>query len=81
MHRDVVFPDFSAFQMTIAGAPEAPRAVETISEGDAAPGPAQRHSPVSRPGPGVTDRSTPPPFSWLGGDAWPNFPARPPALP
>lgn len=79
MHERVSFPDFSAFQMTIAGGAEArptadPGAGEVSAEG---PVPARRPDPVPGPGqPAGTDqgRLSAPPFSWLGSDAWPNFP-------
>ena len=77
MHKRVVFPDFSAFQMTIAGTPARPEGADSIPEAGAAPG----SPPGPCPDPGLnigTKRMhvTAPPFSWLGGDAWPNIPVR-----
>ncbi|MCU1531719.1 MAG: hypothetical protein JWO49_1290 [Arthrobacter sp.] len=72
MHNNVVFPDFSAFHMTLAGAPAARVPSGHRPEGalDQDPAPSQ----VSALG-GGTARVAAPPFSWLGADAWPNFPA------
>lgn len=81
LHEPVIFPDFSAFQMTIAGGAAArhtagPRAGEDAVE-DAAtghrPGPGSGNGPGSAPGTN-RGRLNAPPFSWLGSDAWPNFP-------
>jgi hypothetical protein len=75
LHDRVTFPDFSAFQMTIAGAATPRRTTHPGALEDSADSPAP--DPVSGPGtaPG-TDRGrlNAPPFSWLGSDAWPNFP-------
>jgi hypothetical protein len=68
LHNNVIFPDFSAFQMTIAGA--AARVAPDHPEGSAEKGPADGQA--ESPGTG-TDRAAVPPFSWLGADAWPNF--------
>ena len=81
LHERVVFPDFSAFQMTMTGAALASRA----SESNAGEAPAQ--DPPGLPPPGIAAGPAPgaapgtnrgrhaaPPFSWLGSDAWPNFP-------
>jgi hypothetical protein len=70
MHKNVIFPDFSAFQMTIPGA--AARVGPDHPDGSTAPG----HSPGRAGGRG-TARAAVPPFSWLGADAWPNFPTPP----
>ena len=77
LHDRVIFPDFSAFQMTIAGA--APAASGQGAGGQAAEDPAPAHhagaGARSGPAPGTNQgRLNAPPFSWLGGDAWPNFP-------
>jgi hypothetical protein len=68
MHQDVIFPGFSAFHTTGAVAPAAPGGA---AEAQAAAG-------TGRPGPAGTGpaRVYTPPFSWLGGDAWPDFPRR-----
>jgi hypothetical protein len=63
MHNRVTFPDFSAFQMTIAALPSSQRPAAGAADGGTAA--------VTRP---ATFQSAPP-FSWLGGDAWPNVPA------
>jgi hypothetical protein len=73
MHNDVIFPDFSAFHTTGAGGSLA---------GRAAPGPAgaaegQASQGTGRPGGAAgtgAGRLNTPPFSWLGCDAWPDFP-------
>ena len=75
LHDRVTFPDFSAFQMTIAGA-AAPR---STTHPGAPEDPADSPVPDLASGPGTapeTDRGrlNAPPFSWLGSDAWPNFP-------
>ncbi len=95
MHNDVIFPDFSAFHSTTAGAPK-PSLVSPAPETPGAPVPetATRSSPetstpaaaqaanpgAAAPGAPATSRAlkgrlAAPPFSWLGGDAWPHFPA------
>ena len=79
LHERVTFPDFSAFQMNIAGGAPADHTTELGAREDSVEGPApgQRPDPESGPGPAPgTDqgRLTAPPFSWLGSDAWPNFP-------
>jgi hypothetical protein len=68
LHNNVIFPDFSAFQMTIAGA--AARFAPDHPEGNAEQGQAPSHA--ESPGSG-TARVAVPPFSWLGADAWPNI--------
>jgi hypothetical protein len=91
LHKDVIFPDFSAFHKTIASAPavppvqppEAPPAEPTnrSSPGPGAPVTGQAAGPVpAAAGPPATPparkgRLAAPPFSWLGVDAWPHFPA------
>ena len=77
MHERVIFPDFSAFQMTIAARPVERRSSDKIPDADAAAG----SPPGTCPDPVLKIRTrrthvTATPFSWLGGDAWPNFPAR-----
>jgi hypothetical protein len=62
--------------MIIAGAPAAPDSPGHGQEGGAAEG--QASSETERPGAAAgtgAARLKAPPFSWLGGDAWPNFPA------
>ena len=79
LHDRVIFPDFSAFQMTIAGAAPPARATDPAAGGQR---PRTRRRPIARtPDPGPARRPgtnqgrlNAPPFSWLGGDAWPNFP-------
>ena len=78
LHDRVNFPDFSAFQMTIADGAAPQNTADPGAQEDTAAGPAPGHSPdlVSGPGPApVADRGrlNAPPFSWLGSDAWPNF--------
>ena len=78
LHDRVTFPDFSAFQMTIAGAAAPRHTTHPGAREDSAEDPAAGH-PDLEPGPGPapgTDRGrlNAPPFSWLGSDAWPNFP-------
>ena len=64
MHNHATFSDFSALQTTLAATPAASDATERSPERDTGgTGAAQGHNMA-------------PPFSWLGGDAWPNFPAR-----
>jgi len=91
LHKAVIFPDFSAFQMTIASAPavppvqplEAPPAESTnrSSPGKGVPVTGQTAGPApAAAGPPATPRTrkgrlAAPPFSWLGVDAWPHFPA------
>jgi hypothetical protein len=91
LHKAVIFPDFSAFQMTIMSAPavpkvqplEAPPAESTnrSSPGTGVPVTGQTAGPApAAAGPPVTSRTrigrhAAPPFSWLGVDAWPHFPA------
>ena len=65
--------------MTIAGSVPAAPASGPAAGGQAAGDPAPAHptGPGSRsgPAPGTSQgRLNAPPFSWLGGDAWPNFP-------
>lgn len=67
LHDRVIFPDFSAFQMTIADA--APRRATVPRAED--PGAGEDGGPASEANGG---RLSAPPFSWLGNDAWPNFP-------
>lgn len=79
LHERVNFPDFSAFQMTIAGGAPAHHTADPVTREAAAEGAAPGHRPDLAPGPGPapgTDqgRLNAPPFSWLGSDAWPNFP-------
>ena len=68
MHNHLSFPDFSA-HVTVAASP----AAEGVTE--------------KPPASGGSDAATnqghimAPPFSWLGGDAWPNFPGRGTTLP
>lgn len=69
LHDRVIFPDFSAFQMTIADA--APRPATDTRSAD--PGAGEDEGAVPEISEG---RLTAPPFSWLGNDAWPNFPLR-----
>ena len=79
LHDRVNFPDFSAFQMTIAGAAPHHTADPGAQEDTAAgPAPGQRPDFGSGPGPvpgADRGRLNAPPFSWLGSDAWPNFAA------
>jgi hypothetical protein len=91
LHKAVIFPDFSAFQMTIAGAPAVPpvqplEALPAQSTNRSSPGtgvPVTGQTPGPAPaaaGPPATSRArigrhAAPPFSWLGVDAWPHFPA------
>ena len=79
LHDRVTFPDFSAFQMTIAGGAGARHATAPGAREDAAEGQSPEHRPNLASGPGPapgTDQGRPkaPPFSWLGSGAWPNFP-------
>ena len=76
MPERAVFPDFSAFQMTIASGSVPGRAAVpgTVEE------PSKDLAPVNLPGTGTGSGTgvergqlNTPPFSWLGGDAWPNF--------
>ncbi|WP_156367527.1 hypothetical protein [Arthrobacter sp. Leaf69] len=65
--------------MTIAGAAPAAPGSDPGSGGQAAEDQAPAHQPGagsrSGPAPGSDQgRHHAPPFSWLGGDAWPNFP-------
>ena len=62
LHDRVIFPDFSAVQMTIADAASPRRATD--------PGAGEAEDPASETNGG---RLNAPPFSWLGSDAWPNF--------
>jgi hypothetical protein len=83
VHNRVTFPDFSAAQKTVADASAAPLAANQATKtGDASAGPLPQ--PVtSRDGDTRTKRArvTAPPFSWLGVDAWPSFPACADGLP
>ena len=63
LHDRVIFPDFSAFQMTIADAASPARAK--------VPGAGENENPAPEIHGGPHDA---PPFSWLGSDAWPHFP-------
>lgn len=76
MHNRVVFPDFSAFQMTIAGAPAEPQATGKPAAAEAPREVLHRPRPAGVNTKGQRSHITAPPFSWLGGDAWPNLPAR-----
>jgi hypothetical protein len=77
MHSRVTFPDFSAFQMTVPAAHAAPAALHptnhTPDSGAAAATPTFQGAADAAPG---RAHVSAPPFSWLGGDAWPNFAAR-----
>lgn len=76
LHDRVNFPDFSAFQMTIAGGATPHHTTDPGAREDTSAAPGHRPDPVSGPGPAPgTDRRrlNAPPFSWLGSDAWPNF--------
>jgi len=81
------FSDFSALHMTPAAAPAAALATEKAPENDAGPGLGDEVLPAAdtRCNQGAAEtgnagtiqgRIIAPPFSWLGGDAWPDFPAR-----
>jgi hypothetical protein len=75
MHNDVIFPDFSAFHTTGAGGPTAAGAAGLGVADGAAHG--QASHGTGRPGGAAgtgAGRLNTPPFSWLGGDAWPDFP-------
>lgn len=79
LHDRVTFPDFSAFQMSISGGAEARHTTAPDTGDGTAEGPAPGRRPDRESGPGPapgTDqgRLNAPPFSWLGSDAWPNFP-------
>ncbi|MCB5292152.1 hypothetical protein BJQ90_01585 [Arthrobacter sp. SO3] len=77
LHESVIFPDFSAFQMTISGAAGPYRSPEQRAGNGAAEDPASdpHTALVTGPAPGINrGREAAPPFSWLGSDAWPNFP-------
>lgn len=80
LHERVIFPDFSAFQMTISGGATARQSADPRAGEDTAEDPATGHRPglVSGTGPAAPrtnrGRLNAPPFSWLGTDAWPNFP-------
>ncbi|MGO4192445.1 hypothetical protein AB4Y67_12325 [Arthrobacter sp. YAF17] len=63
LHDRVIFPDFSAFQMTIADAASPGRAEDPGAGDDEDPAPEINGGRLNAP-----------PFSWLGSDAWPNFP-------
>lgn len=74
LHDRVNFPDFSAFQMTIAGGATPRHTTAPSAQADTAAGPAP--DLASGPGPAPEadrGRLNAPPFSWLGSDAWPNF--------
>ena len=80
LHDRVNFPDFSAFQMTIAGGAALRHTADPGAREGFAAGPAPDHRPDPDPGPVPSPvpgagrgRLTAPPFSWLGSDAWPNF--------
>jgi hypothetical protein len=81
------FSDFSALHMTPAAAPAAAPATERARESGAVPGLREELLPAADTRCGQDDavpgnagmsqgRIIAPPFSWLGGDAWPDFPAR-----
>ncbi|WP_346925727.1 hypothetical protein [uncultured Arthrobacter sp.] len=63
LHDRVIFPDFSAFQMTIADTASPGRATDPGAREGEDPAPESNGGPLNAP-----------PFSWLGSDAWPNFP-------
>jgi hypothetical protein len=67
------FSDFSALRMTPAAAPAAGPATERAPESGAGPG---LHCAAETGNAGIQGRIITPPFSWLGGDAWPDFSAR-----
>lgn len=74
MHNDVVFPDFSASDTNRAGragagAPAAGTAAEAGTGQLVGGTGCQGYPPGAR-----ASRLDTPPFSWLGGDAWPDFP-------
>ena len=74
LHDRVNFPDFSAFQMTIAGGATPRHTTDLGAQGDTAPAPAPDLVSGPGPAPGADQgRLNAPPFSWLGSDAWPNF--------
>lgn len=87
MHERAIFPDFSAFQMTMTGAAEARRTAEAktgetpaLTPPGAPPGlgagPVPEPFPAAGPAaPAHSARPAAPPFSWLGSDAWPTFPS------
>ena len=79
LHERVIFPDFSAFQMTMTGAGAARRAgARGAGENPAeVPAPVPPARPAAGPGPAPGSnrgQHAAPPFSWLGSDAWPSFP-------
>jgi hypothetical protein len=68
------FSEFSALHMAPAAAPAAALATERAPESDAGPG---LHGAAETGNAGsIQGRIIAPPFSWLGGDAWPDFSAR-----
>lgn len=78
MSERAVFPDFSAFQMTMASGSVPNRAAVpgTVEETSKDPAPVNLPGAGSGTGPGAgveRGQLNTPPFSWLGGDAWPNF--------
>jgi hypothetical protein len=65
--------------MTIAGRSEAGPPADAGAQEGAAEGPVPGRrpdlEPIPGPAPGTDQgRLSTPPFSWLGSDAWPNFP-------
>jgi hypothetical protein len=85
LHNDVIFPDFSTFRRT-AGSTVTSSATSGAASVPAAP-PVQAPEAPEPPSPERANHSSPdaetpgdlsgrldaPPFSWLGGDAWPHF--------
>jgi hypothetical protein len=71
------FPDFSASHTTPAAAPAAGPAAVRAPESGAGPGLREELLPAEPGNAGMSQgRIVAPPFSWLGVDAWPDFPAR-----
>ena len=76
LHDRVNFPDFSAFQMTMAGGATPRHATDPGAQDDteADPDLVSGRGPAPGAAPGADQgRLNAPPFSWLGSDAWPNF--------
>ncbi|MET3945452.1 hypothetical protein ABIB49_000127 [Arthrobacter sp. UYCu512] len=81
MHERAIFPDFSAFQMTMSGGITARHTAAPPAGEDPGQDPAADHGQglVSGPEPRDGDalrRLNTPPFSWLGSDAWPTVSLR-----
>jgi hypothetical protein len=80
LHNYPVLPEFSAFHRATAEASGEPGVTEKAPEAEAEAAAGPRPEPLAPKRADTRTKRThiaAPPFSWLGGNAWPDFPSRP----